>query len=222
MKKRAILLCILFIVSGIYYYNLASNNEKETMQSKLIRVVDGDTIEIENGIKVRLLGINTPEKGQIYYEEAKEYLKQFENESITIETKGVDKYGRILGHVFNEKTHLNEEIMQNGFATLYYYGEDNYYSSLKKAESKAREEEEGIWKKSPRTGCLELLELKYEEDTERCSNEEVVRIKKSLTTPPCSCRNSQSAPCHSEHSEESTSQFDIPPACPEHGRRNPC
>ena len=40
------------------------------------RIIDGDTIELQNGERVRLLGINTPEKGQPYYEEATNRLKE--------------------------------------------------------------------------------------------------------------------------------------------------
>ena len=44
------------------------------------RVIDGDTIETENST-IRLLGINTPERGKEYYGEAKDFLKQIENKS---------------------------------------------------------------------------------------------------------------------------------------------
>jgi len=40
------------------------------------RIIDGDTIELQNGERVRLLGINTPEKGQPYYEEATNRLQE--------------------------------------------------------------------------------------------------------------------------------------------------
>jgi len=177
MEKKTILIWMLFLISGVFYYYLASWDESESYNEKVIRIIDGDTVVLEDGNHVRFLGINTPEKSMNNFEKAKEFLKVTENQTVRIESYGVDKYGRILGHVFFRKTHLNEEILKNGLGTLYYYEEDEYFKELKKAEEEAREKGLGIWKKSSNFGCLELIELKYIEETKRCSDEEVVRIK---------------------------------------------
>src|SRR3989344_853698 len=143
MNKKTLIFAILFIISGFFYYNFTGSVVKETYEAKIIRVVDGDTIELDNGQKVRLRGINTPEKSMSFYKD--------EN--------------------------INELVIKNGFGTLYYYEEDEYYNNLKNAEEFARLNGAGIWKKSLNYGCLELIMLKYEEEPKRCSNDEILEIK---------------------------------------------
>ena len=68
----------------------------------VLRIIDGDTIEIENKTSVRLLGINTPEKGEKYYLEAKGFLEDLIlNKTIELEAgrEDKDKYQRALRYV---------------------------------------------------------------------------------------------------------------------------
>src|SRR3989344_8163920 len=98
--------------------------EKEIVIVK--RVIDGDTIELESGERVRLLGINTPEKGEWLYEEAKEFLNDsIFNKSVFLEQcrENKDLYGRSLRYIFiesndskNEKKSVNEQLIENGYA----------------------------------------------------------------------------------------------------------
>jgi hypothetical protein len=164
MDKKKVIVIILFILSVIIFYNLdLTKNDSFTVK----RIVDGDTIELENGIKIRLLGLNTPEKNRPYYFEAKDYLKRLIlDKKVEIKSQGTDKYGRILGYVFLDKENVNELILGNGFANLYYYDKDEYFKDLSYAENFARENELGIWKKSQDSGCIKLLELDYFDKTE--------------------------------------------------------
>ena len=147
-----------------------ATDKVEVVYVNITRVIDGDTFETEIG-KVRLLGINTPEKNQIYFEEAKDFLQNFEGKTIALENYGEDKYSRILGYAHYNKKLINLEILKNGLGSLYYYDKDKYYSDMEKAERKAREREIGIWGKSKNYGCIELVELKWKEQ-ERCKNQE--------------------------------------------------
>jgi endonuclease YncB( thermonuclease family) len=177
MKIIHLILILLFLISGIFYYNITGNTVIETKTAFVTRVVDGDTLETDLG-KIRLLGINTPEKSMPYYTESKEYVKDLlENNTVTIEITGTDRYGRILAHVFLGKLHINEKILQLGYGSLYYYEKDDYYTKLSLAEQHARTKEIGIWKNSPDKGCINLLKLKYKEDTKRCSNEEILKLE---------------------------------------------
>jgi len=177
--KKAVIILLVFL-SGFFYYQMTGNIVDDRITVKVLKVVDGDTVEIESGQRIRFLGINTPEKSRPYYDEAKKFLAlKVENKFIQIESYGKDKYGRILAHVFFEGEHLNKAILKEGLATIYYYEKDAYYSSMKDAEEFARVRKLFLWEESPNKECLELLELKYIEDTVRCSNEEVLRIKNS-------------------------------------------
>lgn len=110
-----------------------------------------------------MLGINTPEKSQQGYQEAKDFLKQFENKEIQLERTVEDKdmYGRALRYVFYKERFLNKEILELGLAHFYTYNEDKYTSELKKAEENARQQELGFWKKSKDicSGCIILVKL---------------------------------------------------------------
>ena len=107
---------------------------------KVLRVVDGDTIDVDIDLgfnvsytqRVRLAGIDTPEsrttdlKEKALGLEVKEYLKHLlENaEDIVIQTEKPDsseKYGRILGWLFinDEDTSLNEKMISEGYAWEY-------------------------------------------------------------------------------------------------------
>jgi micrococcal nuclease len=82
-------------------------------------VVDGDTIELADGRKIRYIGMNTPERDQPYYEEAKEMNRRLvEGQAIRLEldTESLDKYGRTLAYVWIGEVMVNLEIMRQGFA----------------------------------------------------------------------------------------------------------
>ena len=79
LKKQFFLLIIFTFVLVGYSLRDGPNGEEVVSKSLFVdRVVDGDTFE-SNGSKFRLLGINTPEKNERFYQEAKNYLMSFEN-----------------------------------------------------------------------------------------------------------------------------------------------
>lgn len=163
MQIKTIILAILFVVSGIFYYQL-TGVEVIVETSYVIQIVDGDTVKLDNGQTLRLLGINTPEKSMPFYEEATEFLEELiQNKSVEVEAHGTEKYGRTLAYVFLEDKNINREILAQGLGTLYYYEKDNYYSELEQAEEFARLNQKGLWKKSPDADCVELIELKTDE-----------------------------------------------------------
>ena len=96
------------------------------------RIIDGDTIEAENrNESIRLLGINTPERGEFFYDEAKDFLEnELLNKNATLEFMGdrYDKYGRTLAYVFLGKENINVKMVENGFANHYFYGGRDKYS----------------------------------------------------------------------------------------------
>jgi endonuclease YncB( thermonuclease family) len=178
MNLKPILLGALFLLSCTFYYQLTANVVSETIYSNVTRIIDGDTLELEFGQKVRLLGLNTPEKGFPYSINATEFLKnKVLGKRVQIESYGYDKYGRILAHIFVGKEHINQEILEAGLASLYYYEKDGYYEDMEKAEEFARINQKGIWKESINKPCLEILNFQYKEITSRCSNQEILELK---------------------------------------------
>lgn len=93
---------------------------------EVLRIVDGDTILVqgeEGEVKVRLLGINSPEKGERGSVDATKFLEDnLLNESVKLYFEGEreDRYGRTLGYVFLGDRNINLESVLNGFSNYYF------------------------------------------------------------------------------------------------------
>lgn len=164
MKSKRIIIFFLIILLlttfSILYPNLQkltghalTSDYYKTEQATLTRVVDGDTIEAQVGEeiwKIRLLGINTPEKNMPYATDAANFLRQFENKTIQLkrDNEDTDKYKRKLRYIFFNNEMLNLEIIESGFANAYYTLGLRYEQEFLNAELKARNAELGIWEKS--------------------------------------------------------------------------
>ncbi|MEK7580672.1 MAG: thermonuclease family protein [Patescibacteria group bacterium] len=122
---------------------------------KVIRVVDGDTIEIEGGQRVRYIGIDTPETVhpqkvvQCFGKEASEKNKELvEGKSVTL-TKDVsetDKYGRLLRYVYIGDIMVNDFLVRQGYAYSSSYPPDvAHQEEFKEAELEARQGDRGLW-----------------------------------------------------------------------------
>lgn len=121
--------------------------------ARVTRVIDGDTIVIEGGYRVRYIGIDTPEINQPYYEEAKQYNQELVGgETVRLEkdVTNKDKFDRLLRYVYVGSVFVNAELVRQGYAQVYpedRYPDNKYYSLLKDAETEAREAQKGIWGK---------------------------------------------------------------------------
>ncbi|HLC59108.1 MAG TPA: thermonuclease family protein [archaeon] len=175
--KTVIFIIILITVSSLAYFKTTNYNVQTSMITRTIndnfqtsvvsRVIDGDTLELVNGNKVRLLGINTPEHGQFYFEEASDALKELvENKSVDLvkDIDNNDRYGRLLRYVFIGNIFINEQMLKNGYATLYIVNPKEKYSKLLAgAENQAIENGIGLWKQSKYFSCVKLTDFVYKE-----------------------------------------------------------
>lgn len=125
--------------------------------AKVIRVVDGDTVEIENGQKVRYIGIDTPETVkprvvvQCFGKEASNRNKELvEGKTVELEKdiSETDKYGRLLRYVWIDGKMINEQLVSEGYARISTFPPDVKYSQIfLAAEKEARLGNVGLWKK---------------------------------------------------------------------------
>jgi len=176
MKPKRLIIFFLVIlllsIFSIIYPTLTGQAIKPIEYQKepatLLRIIDGDTIEVDDGAHIRLLGMNTPEKKMPFCNEAKNFLQQFENKTIFLlrDKEDTDKYQRKLRYVFYEDRLLNKEILENGFANAYMLEDLKYAEELKIAENTARLNELGIWTKSEDlcASCIVLSELNATEE----------------------------------------------------------
>ena len=120
------------------------------------RVVDGDTIVLENGDRVRLLGLNTPEIESRYRQSeeggqlAKDWLQnKLKQGTVFIEydQQKKDKYDRLLAHLFlADGSHLNQQLIQQGLAILSLIPPNlRYADELIKAGQEAESNKRGLW-----------------------------------------------------------------------------
>ena len=113
------------------------------------RVVDGDTIVVEGGETIRLLDIDTPEKGEPCAANATQRLKQLVDSKEVALVSGVenkDKYSRLLRYVFVNDTMINLVLVREGLANLYIFNRDpRYYDYFIQAEQAAKKENLCVW-----------------------------------------------------------------------------
>jgi len=134
------------------------------------RVVDGDTLKLENGERVRLIGIDTPEthESEKLYRDSRKTnqdvktikamgkkaaaftgsLVENKRVSLDFDVEKRDKYGRLLAYVYlPDGTFVNAEIIQQGFASLMTIPPNVKHVELfKKLYQEARENKRGLWK----------------------------------------------------------------------------
>jgi len=173
--KRFFIFCLIILFLGlisIYYPNLTGKSLKNPEaflieNASVIRIIDGDTIETDNGT-IRFLGINTPEKNKPYYQEAKDFLYLLENKTIQMirDSEDLDKYQRKLRYVFYNNELINIKILENGLGTSFMTENLRYEKKLKKAEDYARKNKKALWKESNDVceKCIELQELDFEQE----------------------------------------------------------
>jgi len=115
----------------------------ESFSGGVVGVTDGDTLSVmkdRTAVKIRLHGIDCPEKGQLFTNRAKQFTSSLAFEKdVRVEAKGQDRYGRTIAEVFlQDGRNLNQEIVKAGLASWSrrYVPNDK---ELKKLESEARE-----------------------------------------------------------------------------------
>ena len=122
---------------------------------KVARVIDGDTIELENGERVRYIGMDTPETVhpskpvQCFGKAASaENSKLVSGKTVRLEkdVSDTDKYGRLLRYVYVDDVFVNLELVKRGFAFSYSYPPDiKFQNEFLSAEQFARENKIGLW-----------------------------------------------------------------------------
>lgn len=148
-------------------------------------VYDGDTFELENGEKVRLLGINAPEINQPSGDIAKDFLEKLVlEEEVRLEKDQTDKddYGRLLRYVYVGDLFVNAEIVRKGYAEVRFYPPDTLYrQDFERLERLACLNEKGLWAFSvfqpPSTVALTKVEELLKPKEKPAPKEDVISWK---------------------------------------------
>ncbi len=161
LRRRLFLLAIAAIVAAIAHFarRPAEPPPPESLAEgtyQVRRVVDGDTLLLANGARLRLIGADTPETVkpnspvERWGPEAAQFTKDFVacgEVRLQMDHERVDKYGRFLAYVWVGDKMLNEELIREGLAKaeLQYHYAEAMKTRFRRAEQEARRAGKGIW-----------------------------------------------------------------------------
>jgi micrococcal nuclease len=136
VSALCLLILAVFVTSSSAFYG------------KVVGVMDGDTVEVMRGgvaVRVRLDGIDCPEKRQAFGTRAKQFTSRAAfGKRVEVLDKGQDRYGRTLGEIIlPDGSSLNQQLIAEGYAWWYWkYSDDQ---ELKRLQAEAREAMKGLW-----------------------------------------------------------------------------
>jgi len=138
-----------------------------TRSVKVNRVLDGDTIEIEGGERIRYLGINAPESGQPFSTEAtreNERLVAGRVVNLEFDVQTQDRYQRLLAYIWVGNMLVNKEIVKNGYAISETIQPNVKYQDLiLEAQQEAREHCRGLWaglcSQDSESSCIKIVNI---------------------------------------------------------------
>ena len=178
-KIFVVIIFVLIAVVAFFMYQELEQSSKETYE--VSQIIDGDTIRLSNGEKVRLIGINAPEQGQPYYDAATEKVRELiGDEPVTLEKDVDDKdqYGRLLRYVYVNETFVNVEMVRQGFAISYPFSPNTKYTDkFEEAQEEARISQIGIWSPSEFSGIAAHVHADAEGDDSENLNDEYVLLE---------------------------------------------
>ncbi len=158
-SKRRKLLFSLFIllIFGAYYLSEKRGNTPDSAEYRVLNVIDGDTVIIDDVRKsrVRYLGIDTPEiayqgsPGDPMSQEARDFnekLVRSKTVKLEFDEEKYDVYGRILAYVYVDDLLVNEELLKEGLATALIIEPNSMYSEIIfNALRQAKKNKKGMW-----------------------------------------------------------------------------
>ncbi|MBU1007393.1 MAG: thermonuclease family protein [Candidatus Omnitrophica bacterium] len=173
--KKTSLAALLLISAVLLLSRFGITPQNHRNQVYVSRVIDGDTIELSSGEKVRYIGIDTPEtrekKGlewvyapRPYAKEAKDLnvrLVQGRRVRLEFDAQRRDKYSRLLAYVYVGDKMVNVELLKAGYAMIYTYPPNvKHTEELLAAQKLARQEGKGLWRQAA-SGVISSYEARH-------------------------------------------------------------
>jgi micrococcal nuclease len=169
--RRRLLSAVVMVIAALValrIWQLSLDRAPEKLdegEHRVARVIDGDTLMLTNGARVRLIGIDSPEtqysrrsegKDQPLAREAAQFAQRAvegRHVRLQLDKERIDKYGRFLAYIWyvdresSEELMLNEELIRAGLARalLRYSYSEKMKRRFRAAEQEARQAGRGIW-----------------------------------------------------------------------------
>ncbi len=156
-QRKILYLIVVIIIFGSYYFFENSDKAPNSQEYKVIDVIDGDTVIIDDArnSRVRYLGIDTPEialqdsPGEPMSKEAWDFnagLVEGEDVVLEFDEEKYDVYGRILAYVYVDDVLVNEELLKEGLATVLIIPPNDMHSEkIYSAIVDAKRNKKGLW-----------------------------------------------------------------------------
>jgi len=158
ISRAAGLLLVVYLLFRVWYIARipTSSDALPAGAHHIARVIDGDTLLLTNGARVRLLGVDTPEtvkRGcpvQAWGPEATAFTRQFVSKGyvrLQFDRERVDRHGRFLAYVWVDQRMLNDELVRAGLARAepWYRYADAMKRRFRRSEAEAKAARRGIW-----------------------------------------------------------------------------
>ena len=137
-KLSIVCITILFLVCETF---------AATFTGQVVGVIDGDTIEVLHSgqaERIRLNGIDCPEKGQAYGKKAKQFTSSLVfGKQVIVHPYKQDRHGRTVADVFVDETNVSRELLRVGLA--WWYRKYSNDLELERLEQEARLDKRGLW-----------------------------------------------------------------------------
>lgn len=151
LKRRLKQLAVVVVLSAAaYWFGVLRKAPVPGEDSTVVGVIDGDTVELADGRTVRLIGIDTPERGDLYYDSASaltERLLLRKDVRLEFDSDKIDRYGRTLAFIWDDDKLVNREIIEQGWAWCYFFeGNLRHSRDLLVSQHRAMETRVGLWK----------------------------------------------------------------------------
>ena len=192
-RIAVVMLVGLALLAAIGVVGAGARNDTNS-SAVIARVIDGDTVALTNGQKVRLVQIDTPELGggECYSQAARKALLRLTPVGSTVlleadpKLDNVDRYGRLLRYIKRNGVNVNIRLVLDGAAAPYFYRSErgNYAERLVAAVTQAKAAKRGFWRACPGTQLTMTGPLQTQQG------------KPTPPTPPLPIANPGSGNCH--------------------------
>lgn len=141
----------LFLFGCLFFLGYTDNKDIAEQHGTVIKIVDGDTFDLltkdKKTLRVRMYGIDCPEKKQDFYQSAKQALASYIfKKNVQLKITGYDRNRRAIAVVYCNGQNINLAMIKNGFA--WHFSKYSSDTNFARAQKQARKAKAGLWKKS--------------------------------------------------------------------------